>query len=118
MVNNSAIDEEVIEQVATEYDVSVKVLSNLLVSDFVEHVSDTLFEAMEECYRIQDLRNNIGEKLQSAAETDSFVLIDEDGVVFWVDEYDGFGAYIHMDEGNTHYVSLSRIQDTFEFEER
>lgn len=114
-MSDSAVHTEVIEQVAKEYDVSVTVLSNALVSESIDSVSDALFEAIEECYRLQELRNDIGEKLQSAAEDDSFVLIDGDGAVFWVDEYDGFGAYIHMDEGNTHYVSLSRIADAFEF---
>lgn len=114
-MSESAVDTDIIEQVATEYAISVTTLSNALVSESVDSISDTVFEAVEECYRIQELRNDIGEQLQSAAEDDSYILIDDDGAVFWVDNYDGFGAYIHMDEGETHYLSLSRIREDFEF---
>lgn len=116
MTSETAVDDDIIESVASDYSLESTELSELLTSTSLEEASPTQQDAVEDCYELQQYRNEIGEKLESAATSDTYYLVDNAGAVFWVDEYDGFGAYIHMDEGDTHYVSLQRLRDAFAFE--
>ena len=54
------------------------------------------------------------EKMERAS-NEQLKLRDDDGFIYWVDNYDESGAYIHSDEGDTHRMSNEQLKSSFEF---
>lgn len=107
----TAVDEDIISRVASGSSVSEEALVEGLTVE--GGPSGAVASAVSKCYELQSIRNDLEPEIQDAATSDTFHLVDSDGYVFWVDNYDGFGAYIHAGDGDTYYVSLSKLQQQF-----
>lgn len=105
---DTSVDGDIVSRVAADVDVKEERLFKGLTAE--GGPSDETVEAVAQCYELQSLRNNVEPDIKEAAKSGSIYLVDSDGYVFWVDQYDGFGAYIHAGDGDTYYVSLSQLQ--------
>lgn len=113
--SETSVDSDIIARVASEATVSESDILEGLTTE--GGPSESVVDAVSKCYELQSLRNAVEPKIQEAAKSDTYNLVDSDGYVFWVDNYDGFGAYIHAGDGDTYYVSLSQLQQDFSFME-
>lgn len=104
----TAVSDDIIEHIAADSEVTEAELELNLTrpggpdNDYEDLVS--------RCYELQAIRNKLEPEITEAAAHDKYTLVDSDGYKFWVDSYDGFGAHIHQDDGDTHYVSLTQLQ--------
>lgn len=110
MENDSAVDNDIVSHVSKQNDISEAELIDVLTRAGGP-TTESEQQSASSCYELQQLRNSYGEQLKKAAETDELQLLDSDGCVFWVDTYDGFGAYIHAGDGDSYYLSLSQLAE-------
>jgi hypothetical protein len=107
--SDTSVDKDIIEKVASDTDIlQTELLTALTKEGGPEY---EMVESTKKCYTLQSIRNRIEPQIKQAASDDTYKLVDPDGYIFWVDQYDGLGAYIHTDDGDTHYISLSQLKD-------
>lgn len=110
MNNSSAVNDDIVKYVGSKHGLTNEQLASALVRSGGP-TTKTESDCVQACYELQRLRNDMESQLEQAADSDAYKLIDDGGYVFWVDIYDGFGAYIHAGDSDTYYVSLQQLED-------